>query len=193
VCAMPLWLRAPRDPKTGRVGGKVWWWVLPFVVLSGVVNSLPIDPRGPAPRDLPNLLDTDRAEDFFSGAWGWFGLLVAVALLAPVIEELLFRGLLLPRMRDVFGRRDFVASGPVRGLPRAPAVEHSGQPDRRHRQSGLSHAALPKHVDGAHHAHGSELRHHRGRPEPRTSVVRYYRYSREKEQSRRPSCLSSRR
>lgn len=22
-----LWLRAPRDPKTGRVGGQVWWWV----------------------------------------------------------------------------------------------------------------------------------------------------------------------
>ena len=117
-----LWLRAPRDPKTGRVGGKVWWWVLPFVVLSGLVNSLPIDPTGPAPRDLPNLLDTDRAEDFFSGAWGWFGLLVAVALLAPVVEELLFRGLLLPRMRDVFGRRDFVANGALF------AVYHLHQP-----------------------------------------------------------------
>jgi membrane protease YdiL (CAAX protease family) len=117
-----LWLRAPRDPKTGRVGGKVWWWVLPFVVLSGLVNSLPIDPTGPAPRDLPNLLDTDRAEDFFSGAWGWFGLLVAVALLAPVVEELLFRGLLLPRMRDVFGRRDFVANGALF------AVYHVHQP-----------------------------------------------------------------
>ena len=88
----------------------------------GLVNSLPIDPTGPAPRDLPNLLDTDRAEDFFSGAWGWFGLLVAVALLAPVVEELLFRGLLLPRMRDVFGRRDFVASGALF------AVYHVHQP-----------------------------------------------------------------
>ena len=28
-----LWLRPPRDPRTGRVGGRVWWWVLPFVVL----------------------------------------------------------------------------------------------------------------------------------------------------------------
>jgi hypothetical protein len=28
-----LWLRAPQDPKTGRVGGKVWWWLVPFVVL----------------------------------------------------------------------------------------------------------------------------------------------------------------
>jgi membrane protease YdiL (CAAX protease family) len=38
-------------------------------------------------------------------------MLVAVALLAPVVEELLFRGLLLPRMRAAFGKRDFVANG----------------------------------------------------------------------------------
>src|SRR5215207_11689767 len=28
-----LWLRAPRDPKTGRVGGRVWWW-------AGLLSSL---------------------------------------------------------------------------------------------------------------------------------------------------------
>jgi hypothetical protein len=28
-----LWLRPPKDPKTRRVGGRVWLWVLPFVVL----------------------------------------------------------------------------------------------------------------------------------------------------------------
>ena len=106
-----LWLRAPRDPKTARVGGKVWLWALPFVVLSAAVNALPIDPVGPMPRDLPKLIDTDRAEHFFTGNWGWFGMLVAVALLAPVVEELLFRGLLLPRMRGAFGKRDFVANG----------------------------------------------------------------------------------
>ena len=106
-----LWLRAPRDPKTSRVGGRVWLWALPFVVLSAAVNALPIDPVGPMPRDLPKLIDTDRAEHFFAGNWGWFGMLVAVALLAPVVEELLFRGLLLPRMRAAFGKRDFVANG----------------------------------------------------------------------------------
>jgi membrane protease YdiL (CAAX protease family) len=106
-----LWLRAPRDPKTRRVGGRVWLWALPFVVFSGAVNALPIDPVGPAPRDLPKLIDTDRATHFFHGNWGAFALLVGVALLAPVIEELLFRGLLLPRMRSAFGRRDFLANG----------------------------------------------------------------------------------
>ena len=111
-----LWLRAPQDPKTGRVGKKVWWWVAPFVVLSAAFNALPVDPVGPLPRDLPNAISTDRVGDFFSGNLVGFALLVAVAILAPVVEELVFRGLLLPRMRAVFGKGDFVASGVLHTL-----------------------------------------------------------------------------
>jgi len=111
-----LWLRAPQDPKTGRVGKKVWRWVVPFVVLSAAANALPIDPVGPLPRDLPHAIVTHRVEHFFSGNWFGFALLAAVAVLAPVVEELVFRGLLLPRMRAVFGRRDFVASGVMHTL-----------------------------------------------------------------------------
>ena len=108
-----LWLRPPRNPKSRRVGGKTWWWVLPFVVLSAAINALPIDPAGPIPRDLPKFISTDRAQHFFHGAWGWFALAVLVALLAPLVEELFFRGLLLPRMRAVFGRGDWVANGAI--------------------------------------------------------------------------------
>jgi uncharacterized protein len=47
-----------------------------------------------------------------SGAWGWFALLVAFVVFNTVLgEELLFRGLLLPRMRAVFARGDWVANG----------------------------------------------------------------------------------
>jgi uncharacterized protein len=65
-----LWLRAPKDPKTRRVGGKVWWWVVPFTVLAAALELAPIDPTGPLPRDLPKAIQTDRVEHFFSGAWG---------------------------------------------------------------------------------------------------------------------------
>jgi membrane protease YdiL (CAAX protease family) len=105
-----LWLRAPRDPRTKRVGGRVWWWLLPFVVVSAAVNALPLDPTGPLPRDFPAAILTDRVRSYFDGNWGGFALLIAVTFLSPIVEELLFRGLLLPRMRAVFGKADMVAS-----------------------------------------------------------------------------------
>jgi membrane protease YdiL (CAAX protease family) len=106
-----LRLRAPRDPHTGRTTARVWWGVAGFTVLSAAVNALPIDPTGPLPRDFPNAIGTDRVEHYFSGNWTGFALLVLCAFLAPIAEELVFRGLLLPRMQAVFGRRDFVANG----------------------------------------------------------------------------------
>src|ERR671918_2867327 len=73
-----LWLRRPRDPKTGRVGGRVWWWVLPFVVLFALEAVLSIP--GPSVRDFGDFLDSDRGEAFFSGAWGWFAVVVVLAV-----------------------------------------------------------------------------------------------------------------
>jgi membrane protease YdiL (CAAX protease family) len=106
-----LWLRAPRDPKTGRVGGRVWGWALLFVFLFGLWQLVPGIP-GPSVRDFAEFVDSDRGEEFFSGAWGWFAVIVVLAVFNTVLgEELLFRGLLLPRMRGVFGRRDWVANG----------------------------------------------------------------------------------
>ena len=43
-------------------------------------------------------------------------MLVGVAVLAPIVEELFFRGLLLPRMRTVFGKRDFAVNGAMFGI-----------------------------------------------------------------------------
>jgi uncharacterized protein len=106
-----LWLRPPKDPKTGRVGGRVWLWVLPFVLLLGLKEALPGIP-GPSVRDFAEFASSDSGEDFFRGAWGWFAVVVVLAIFNTVLgEELLFRGLLLPRMRSVFGRGDFVANG----------------------------------------------------------------------------------
>jgi CAAX protease family protein len=106
-----LWLRPPRDPKTGRVGGKLWWWALLFALLFAVWGAMPEIPS-PADRDFQTFVGSDVGQDFFSGAWGWFAVVVVMLLFNTVLgEELLFRGLLLPRMQAVFGRRDWVANG----------------------------------------------------------------------------------
>jgi uncharacterized protein len=106
-----LWLRPPRDPKTGRVGGRVWWWLLPFLFIFALEQVLPAIP-GPSVRDFADFLDSDAGEDFFHGAWGWFAVIVVLAVFNTVLgEELLFRGLLLPRMKDACGKWDWVANG----------------------------------------------------------------------------------
>jgi membrane protease YdiL (CAAX protease family) len=47
-----------------------------------------------------------------AGNWEWFALLVGMFVFNTVLgEELLFRGLLLPRMWGAFGRWDWVANG----------------------------------------------------------------------------------
>jgi hypothetical protein len=55
-----LWILSPRDPKTGRVGGKVRWWVVPFTLLFLALTAAPIDPKGPIPRDLPRLISDHK-------------------------------------------------------------------------------------------------------------------------------------
>jgi len=111
-----LWLRPPRDPKTGRVGGKIWWWALPFLLAFAVwalVPQLPI----PDDMDLNKFLGSDTGQDFFSGAWGWFAVIMTLAVFNTLLgEELLYRGVLLPRMRGVFGKRDWVANGAIFAL-----------------------------------------------------------------------------
>jgi membrane protease YdiL (CAAX protease family) len=42
-----------------------------------------------------------------------FALSVLIVFLAPVVEELFFRGLLLPRMQKVCGRFDWIVNGTI--------------------------------------------------------------------------------
>jgi uncharacterized protein len=112
-----LWLRPPRDPKTGRVGGKIWWWALPFLLAFAVWGA--VAPELPIPDDMDRVgfLGSDTGQDFFSGAWGWFAVIVTLAVFNTLLgEELLYRGVLLPRMRGVFGKRDWIANGVIFAL-----------------------------------------------------------------------------
>ena len=106
-----LWLRSPRSPRTGRVGGKLWLILIPLAVLFALEEFFPaVSP--PTNRSLGAFFDTDAGQNFISGNWGWFSLIVVLFVFNTVLgEELLFRGLLLPRMNRVFGRGDWAANG----------------------------------------------------------------------------------
>jgi uncharacterized protein len=106
-----LWLRSPQSPKSGRRGGRLWLILIPFVLLFAAESFLRVF-GAPEDRDLGKFLDSDIGQSFLSGAWGWFGLIVVLQIFNSVLgEELLFRGLLLPRMNGAFGRRDWIANG----------------------------------------------------------------------------------
>jgi uncharacterized protein len=107
-----LWLRSPRSPRSGRVGGRVWLILIPLIVVFGAAHELIPAVAAPENRDFATLVESDAGKEFLSGAWGWYGLLLVSFLFNTMLgEELLFRGFLLPRMNGAFGRGDWVANG----------------------------------------------------------------------------------
>jgi membrane protease YdiL (CAAX protease family) len=89
----------------------VWWVLVPAVLVVGLEQLVPAVPA-PSGRDLGVLLRSRAGHEFLSGNWSWLAVIVVMAVFNTVLgEELLFRGLLLPRMRGVFGRGDWVANG----------------------------------------------------------------------------------
>jgi membrane protease YdiL (CAAX protease family) len=110
-----LWLRSPRSPRSGRIGGRLWLLLIPLIVLFSLEEVLPVFSHADN-RDLGVFLDSDIGQSFMSGNWGWYSLILVMFLFNTVLgEELLFRGLLLPRMNRVFGRGDWVANGALFG------------------------------------------------------------------------------
>ena len=105
-----LWLRAPRAPRTGRRGGKLWLLVLPLSVATAAEGLLAIP--GPSAREMFEFLGSDAGEQLLAGSWGWFAVIAALVVFNTALgEELLFRGYLLPRMNGQFGQRDWIANG----------------------------------------------------------------------------------
>ena len=135
----------------------MWWWALPFVLGFAAWAAMPQLPI-PSDMDLLKFMGSDTGQDFFSGAWGWFGVIVALAVFNTVLgEELLFRGLLLPRMRAAFGKRDWVANGAIF------ALYHLHMPwlivptfVDRHLPERVSLTKVPERVDGDHRPLESE-------------------------------------
>jgi membrane protease YdiL (CAAX protease family) len=107
-----LWLRSPRSPRSGRIGGRVWLVVIPLIVAFTAAQELVAIVPAPENREFATLLESDAGKAFLDGAFGWYALILVMFLFNTVLgEELLFRGYLLPRMNGVFGRGDWVANG----------------------------------------------------------------------------------
>jgi membrane protease YdiL (CAAX protease family) len=106
-----LLLQAPTDGN-GRRGGRLWWWALATTLAVAVLQEvLSVDPDGPANRSFGLLLGSGWGQDLFRGNWPLFALAVVEFAFNTVLgEELLFRGLLLPRMRGAFGRADWIVN-----------------------------------------------------------------------------------
>jgi uncharacterized protein len=124
-----LWLTRPRSPQTGELRSRLWWWLVPLIMLavvyglliSGLVDRLWLtlfpfftEPAGFSMRDA---VATPQAKADLVGAWGlWVLFLVNAVFNTFIGEELLFRGLLLPRMAGVFGKWDWVVNGLIFGF-----------------------------------------------------------------------------
>jgi CAAX protease family protein len=118
------WLQTPRDPKTDQPNPRLYWWlVVPLLynTLMGIVLikylNAPMAWLFPALK-APQYMDTSQlAGPAYKGQW-W---LLGVALLSLVLnyflgEEFLWHGVLLPKMRGVFGESDWVANSVIFGL-----------------------------------------------------------------------------
>lgn len=123
-----LWLITPSHPGTGQPDARLWLWLVVLVPLFAVsvflvgppldglwLKAFPMLAEPPA-FSLGQLFAAPERQAL-AGAWWLYGLLVVMALFNTVLgEELLFRGLLLPRMRGAFGRWDWLANGVLFGL-----------------------------------------------------------------------------
>ncbi len=124
-----LRLHTPRDPHTGAPRRTLWLWAIPLVILAALwqlflgphltalwtaLFPFLAEPSGLAP---DTALGSPAVQAHFVGAWGVLALFTVNAVFNTVLgEELLFRGVLLPKMHGVCGRWDWLANGVLFGL-----------------------------------------------------------------------------
>jgi membrane protease YdiL (CAAX protease family) len=116
-------LNGPRDPRTDRPRRVLWWWAVPAIAanLLGAFLATRLDTAWtdwlPALREPSYARVSELADPQFQGQWWILGLTLTSFLFNYLLgEELLFRGVLLPRMAGVFGRWDWVANTVLFGL-----------------------------------------------------------------------------
>ena len=114
-----LWLRTTTDPRTGKKNNALWFWLIPVITIYALTNILPIFQsvtewwmrilpiREPAQYSIDILFEHPES---LIGNWG-FALAFLLVSILTMSEEVVFRGILLPKMNGVFGQADWVANG----------------------------------------------------------------------------------
>jgi len=118
-----LWLQAPQDPRSGQPRWSLLWWVLLALGINFLLNMFGDVIDVPWMNLLPFLEPqshmniSELATPEFQGAWWLMGIVLVSSLFNYILgEELFFHGVLLPKMRGVFGSWDWVANGVLFGL-----------------------------------------------------------------------------
>ena len=124
-----LRLNVPREPTTGEPRQRLWLWVVPFLVADAVVELVLNTPlenawvsvfpffAEPSGSSFGAIFQSQEILARLEGAWWFFALFVIFAVFNTILgEELLFRGVHLPKMEGVFGRGSWVANGILFGL-----------------------------------------------------------------------------
>lgn len=123
-----FWLNNPVSPRTGQKDNRLWWLLIPLMLLV-VALEVGLAPflddiwtrlfpflAEPQTRSLDALFAPEMRARWI-GAWDFFVLFVIVSVFNNFLsEEFLFLGVLLPKMKGVFGSWDWVANGVVFGL-----------------------------------------------------------------------------
>ncbi|HEX2997831.1 MAG TPA: CPBP family intramembrane glutamic endopeptidase [Anaerolineales bacterium] len=114
-----LWLKTTTDPRTGKRNNALWLWLVPVIAVFALTSASPLflSINNWWARILlisePVQYSTDMLfehPDTLVGNWGFVLAFLLVSVLT-MSEEIIFRGILLPRMKGVFGRADWFANG----------------------------------------------------------------------------------
>jgi membrane protease YdiL (CAAX protease family) len=114
-----LWLKTTSDPGTGRKNNALWLWVIPIIAVYGLTAAAPIFQSinhawaGILPITEPAQYTFGvlfEQPDTLVGNWA-FVLVFLLVSIFTMSEEIIFRGILLPKMNGVFGRADWIANG----------------------------------------------------------------------------------
>lgn len=115
--------RKPVHPKSGRSSYWLLLWTIPFIALSALLQSgaVPLPDVDswltPLTKHLPKYDLSALASKEYKGAWWILILFIITSVFNYLLgEEFMYRGILLPQMKGVFGKADWFFNGILFGL-----------------------------------------------------------------------------